>query len=182
MRVLSILLTFIVSISIAQADDKSSAPKEISALEALHLFHESVLQVRLEIKEWLAISKMNVADLKNTSQAAKVCQKTDDITACQQAILELVPYSRFELKDDSIFKLEKDVKTKYKYEMKDGMKAFQLSTALRWLIKQDEYNGVPLLNEVNYSKGYKPFLKAIEEFHKDKYVEIFKAERSMPAL
>ncbi|MNS68546.1 hypothetical protein D3C72_1018300 [compost metagenome] len=170
-------IIFLCSFHFAGADEK-----DLSAKEALQLFHLSVLDVKSDLKDWLTVSKKAVADLKKKSPNAEECRQTEDTEVCEKAILELVNYSRFELKDDSIFELEKDLKTKYKFEMKDGMKVFQLSTALRWMVKRDILNGVPLPKENNYRKGLRPFVAAIEEFHKEKSVELIKAERSMPAF
>jgi|GEM_PF-6861453 hypothetical protein len=170
-----LVVFLLVSFQFAGADEK-----ELSAGEALQLFHLSVVDVKNDLKDWLKVSANAVSKLKKSANAEE-CRATDAKEACEKAILELVNYSRFELKDTSIFDLENDLKTKYKFDLKDGMKVYQLSSALRWMVKKDQLNGVPLPKQGNYAKGLKPFVAAIEEFHKEKAIELTRAERQIPA-
>ena len=171
-----LVVFLLVSFQFAGADEK-----ELSAGEALQLFHISVIDVKNDLKDWLSVSQRAVAKLKKSAHAED-CRISDGKIPCEKAILELVNYSRFELKDTSIFELENDLKTKYKFDLKDGMKVYQLSSALRWMVKADQLNGVPLPKQSNYAKGLKPFVAAIEEFHKEKSIELIRAERQIPVL
>ena len=173
---------FLVVLLLVSFQYAGASEKELSAEEALQLFHISVHDVKNDVKDWLLVSKRAVSELKSKSANTKECKATGAKEICEKAILEYVNYSRFELADNSIFELEHDLKTKYKFDIKDGMRLYQMSSSLRWFVKKDELNGVPLPKDASYEKGLKPFIAAIEQFHMDKSVEVAKGEKSLPPL
>lgn len=157
----------------------SEFSRQLSGPEAFALFHRSVFQMKMDQKAWLNNSRLGVAKIRKSSALNSMCLKGRDPKKCQLAIQEVHDFSVFVVRDRQIFQLDEDLKTKYKFDVETGMKVFQLSTGLRWMARKDVYNGVVAPKEAN-RKSYARFLTQIEEFHKNKTLELRKAEPMIP--
>ncbi len=158
----------------------AAATKDLSGPEAAALFHVSVYQVKVDLKAWLANSRQEVEKIRKSSPLSRQCLQGQDTKKCEQAIQEVTPYSVFRVRDPQIFQLDTDLKTKYKLDIETGMRVFQLSTGLRWMARPDVYNGVVAPKQAN-RKTYSRFLADIDQFHKNKSLELRKAEPMIPA-
>ncbi|MNL03399.1 hypothetical protein D3C87_1239360 [compost metagenome] len=157
----------------------SASEPDLSGPEAFALFHRSVFQMKIDLKAWLQNSRAGIVKIQKSSALKTQCLKGHDPKKCELAIQEAYAFSVFVVRDPKIFQLDKDLKTKYKFDVETGMKVFQLSTGLRWMAREDVYNGVVAPKEAN-RKTYARFLTHIEEFHKNKSLELRKAEPMIP--
>lgn len=151
---------------------------QLSGPEAFALFHRSVFQMKLDLKAWLHESPKQLAAARKTA-VHTLCLKGRDSKNCELAIKQVMPASVFFVREPRVFQLDQDLKTKYEFDVETGMRIFQLSTALRWMARKDVYNGVPAPRSAN-RKTYEGFLRQIESFHKNKALELRKAEPMIP--
>lgn len=172
-------MKYILSLCLLLGCQFASAEPELSGPEAFALFHRSVFQMKVDLKAWLHNSRLEIAKIQKSSALNTLCLKGRDPRNCELAIQEAYAYSVFVVRDPKIFKLDEDLKTKYKFDVETGMRVFQLSTGLRWMARKDVYNGVVAPKEAN-RKTYARFLAHIVEFHKNKALELRKAEPMIP--
>jgi hypothetical protein len=163
----------------SEPDSSALQGQELSGPEAFALFHRSVFQMKNDMKAFLSHSRVEIAKIRKSSKLGTLCLKGRDASNCELAIQEAFPYSVFTAFDRNIFQLDQDLKTKYKFDLETGMKVFQLSTGLRWLARKDVYTGAPAPKEAN-RKTYARFLSQIEEFHKNKSLDVRKGEPMIP--
>lgn len=156
-----------------------AASLDLSGPEAFALFHRLVFELKVDSQKWLARSRDELVKIRNTSAAGKNCQRKSDEASCSQAIKEVLYFSVLPVRDPAVFQLDKDLKTKYSFDVETGMKIFQLSTALRWIAREDIYNGVPAPKKAT-ARTYAQFLKQIHSFHQNKALEIRKAAPMIP--
>lgn len=156
-----------------------AASLDLSGPEAFALFHRMVFELKVDSQKWLARSRDELVKIRNNSVAGKHCQRKSDETSCSQAIKEVLYFSVLPVRDPAIFQLDRDLKTKYSFDVETGMKIFRLSTALRWIARDDIYNGVPAPKKAS-ARSYTQFLKQIEAFHKNKALEVRKAAPMIP--
>ena len=157
-----------------------ASQKDLSGAEAFALFHRLVFQMKVDQKAWLASSRAELAKIRKSSALNNMCLNGRDPKKCELAVQEVLPASAFTIRDPQVFQLDVDLKTKYKLDVESGMRVFQLSTGLRWMARKDVYNGVAAPKEAN-RKTYMQFLNAIENFHKNKLLELRKADPMIPA-
>ncbi|MFS4457853.1 hypothetical protein [Bdellovibrio sp. HCB2-146] len=156
-----------------------AASLDLSGPEAFALFHRMVFELKVDSQKWLAKSRDELAKVRKNSVSGKNCQRKNDEAICQQAIKEVLYFSVLPVRDPFIFQLDKDLKTKYSFDVETGMRIFQLSTALRWIAREDIYNGVPAPKKAT-ARSYAQFLKQIHAFHENKALEIRKAAPMIP--
>lgn len=172
MRMISYILILIACVS-------STPGKAEVGLEEVNLYHKSVIQVSQDLELWLKESRSGLQASKKSS-AYRACLATNKLPSCEEAIEDLLPFSVIPLKDSKIFELERQLKqTGFEFEV--GVKIFKLSSALRFFVKQEIYNGVPAPEKIS-AKNISSFVSAIENFHSNKSIDLKKGRAMIPPL
>lgn len=168
-------------IDIVPEELSKQLPKQSQVgMEDVMIYHRSVIQVGKDLEQWISSSRAGTAKIVSQSADLKACYNGRGALYCEKAIQALYPFSVIPLKDDKIFELGRRLR-EGNFEFQIGVRIFKLTSALRFFVKEEVYNGVKVPTSATASQVRK-FVSEMQSFQETKVIDLKKGRANIPPL